>query len=68
MSKEFDVEEALRTSNFEKVSNWQKENIHRFGASKTADEIILEACGEPFTSTYYTDYLVNKYRTIYNLD
>lgn len=68
MSKEFDVEEALRTNNFEKVSNWQKEHIHRFGAAKTADEIILEACGEPFTSTYYTDYLVNKYRTIYNLD
>lgn len=68
MEKEIDVDTALRTNHFEIISQWLKENIHCYGASLTADEILLKATKEPFNPSYYIDYLINKFKTVYELD
>ena len=67
MEKEFNVEEALRNSDFDKISDWLKENIHQYGAYKSADEIMLDVTGEPFNPDYYINYLKDKYTKLYEL-
>lgn len=67
MQKAVDVEDALRGGDFQRISGWLKENVHQFGASKTADEILVAATGEPFNPDYYIDYLTNKYTDLYEL-
>lgn len=68
MEKQFDVKEALLTNHFEKITNWLKENVHHYAASKSMAEIVEEVSGEPFNPDYYTDYLIKKYKKLYNLD
>lgn len=67
MEQQIDVNEALRTSHFEIITNWLKENIHKYGARYSADEILIKATGEPFNPHYYIDYLKNKFKKVYNL-
>lgn len=68
MAEEIDVDEALRTGHFEAITEWQKENVHKHGASKTMREIVEEVSGKPFDPHIYTDYLKDKYTKLYNLD
>ena len=67
MEQQIDVNEALCTSHFEIITNWLKENIHKYGARYSADEILIKATGEPFNPHYYIDYLKNKFKKVYNL-
>lgn len=67
MQQDIDVEDALRKGEFKIISDWLKENVHRYGASLTADEILLKASGEPFNPEYYIDYLKNKFMKVYGL-
>ena len=68
MEKQFDVKEALLTNHFEKITNWLKDNVHHYAASKSMAEIVEEVSGEPFNPDYYTDYLIKNYKKLYNLD
>ena len=61
MSKDFDVEESLKSGTTAKVNEWLKEHVHKYGSSKYPDEILRLATGEDFNPDYYIDYLVNKY-------
>ena len=45
-----------------------QENVHHYAASKSMAEIVEEVSGEPFNPDYYTDYLIKKYKKLYNLD
>lgn len=65
MERQIDVDQALRAGDFQKISGWLKENIHQYGAEKTADEILRLATGEPFNPDYYIDYLTEKYSALY---
>ena len=65
ISKQINVEEALANNQFEVIANWLKENIHQYGGSLTADEIILKATGEPFNPDYYINYLKEKFTKLY---
>lgn len=68
LAKQIDVEECLRSNHFEKIADWLKENIHRFGAYKKADDVMKYATGESFDAQYYIDYLTKKYRALYELE
>lgn len=67
MEKQINVDQALRDGEFQKISGWLKENIHQYGAEKTADEIMRLATGEPFNPDYYISYLTQKYKALYQL-
>ena len=67
MEQDMDVEEALRSGAFEKISGWLKENIHQYGAFKDADELMMDVCGESFDPKYYIEYLKNKYAQLYQI-
>ena len=60
---------TLRINNnqFEIIRNWLKENIHTYGATLTADEILNKVTHESFNPQYYVDYLKEKYTKLYNI-
>jgi len=61
MNQDFNVENAISDNNIEKINNWLKERIHKFGATKAPKELILHATGEEFNPQYYIQYLRNKF-------
>ena len=67
MQKEINVHEVLRNGDFAIIQKWLQENIHQYGASLSADEVLLKATKEPFNPHYYIDYLKDKYTKLYNL-
>lgn len=67
MKKDINVEEALESHHFEIITNWLKEKVHHYGASKSMEEIIEEVSGEPFNPDYYVKYLKDKYTKLYKL-
>ena len=49
------------------IREWLRDRIWRWGRSKDSGELIEAACGEPFSPVYYTDYLTEKFSTLYRL-
>ena len=67
MNRDFDVEASLKDGTTQKINDWLREHIHRFGASMPPAEILKNATGEEFNPQYYVDYLIEKYSRIYEL-
>jgi len=67
LKKEVDVDACLRSGDFDLIKDWLTEHVHQYGLTKTADEIIQIASGEPFDAKYYAEYLKNKFSNLYNL-
>ena len=66
MKKELNVEEVFAEKDLTTVNEWLKEKVHKFGKSKTPQEILIMATGEPFNPKYYIEYLKEKYKKIYD--
>lgn len=58
---------ACATGDLAPVRSWLRDRIWRWGRAKDSAELIESACGEPFTTRYYTDYLVEKFSALYRL-
>ena len=67
MKKDLDYEKEISKDNLKAINEWLKEHIHKYGASKYPKEIIKIATGEDFNPNYYVDYLINKYKKIYDI-
>lgn len=61
MNKDLNVESVIENENMSIINYWLKENINKYGASKTTEEIIMLATGEKFNPKHYIDYLKNKF-------
>lgn len=59
--------DVLASGDLSPIRDWLGRNVWWFGRSKDPDDIIQDACGEPFSAKYYTDYLVEKFSAIYGL-
>jgi len=59
------LDDYLKSGNFQPINDYLKEHIHRFGKTKTTNEILLDMMGEDFNPQYYIDYLKEKYETLY---
>ena len=62
-----DWDTILSSGDLDLVRQWLKKRVWRFGRSKDPADIIAEATGEPLQTRYYTDYLIEKFTTIYDL-
>ncbi|MBL1225147.1 carboxypeptidase M32 [Enterococcus sp. BWR-S5] len=62
------VEDVLLSDNYAPIYNWMTENIHRFGASKKPNELIVAATGEELRSDYLIDYMKSIYFDVYQID
>ena len=62
-----DLDGACAAGNLAPIREWLRSRIWVHGRSKDAGELIEGACGEPFSATYYIDYLTEKFSGIYQL-
>ena len=62
-----DFEGACAAGDLAPVRAWLRDNIWHWGRAKDSGELIEAACGEPFSATYYTDYLTTKFSSLYRL-
>lgn len=67
LSEIIDIEKEISNGNFDIIRRWLRENIHKHGSLKMADEIIKNACGEGLSINNFLDYLNKKYSEIYKL-
>jgi len=67
LRESMDVDGYLRAGDYAPIKGWLSKNVHQYGLTKTADEIIRIATGKPFNAKYYTEYLKEKFTKLYNL-
>ena len=67
MKQNLDIDVAFGAEKLVDVNSWLKENVHQYGDYKKPEDILKDATGEEFNPKYYVEYLVNKYRKLYNL-
>ena len=66
MEREVDVWGAVSKGDLAPVTAWLKEKVHQYGSLLEPAQIVEQACGA-FDPTVYTDYLADKYLTLYGL-
>ncbi len=68
LRKQFpDFDDRLRSGDLVFLREWLRDNIHQFGRTYTASELIVRVTGEPLNPTYLTTYLRTKYGELYGL-
>ncbi|MEM4222204.1 MAG: carboxypeptidase M32 [archaeon] len=61
IEKDFNLDEAISSKNFEKIRSWLKEKIHSKGAVYPPKKLIRLSLKEKITSDYFENYLKKKY-------
>lgn len=59
------LDQYLEEGNFKPINDYLTEHIHRFGKTKTTNQILKDMMGEEFNPQYYIDYLKEKYTGLY---
>ena len=67
ISEGMDWSGLLAAADLAPIRAWLGERIWRHGRTKDSQELIRDACGEPFNVSYYADYLQKKYSALYGL-
>ncbi len=67
ISEGMDWEGTLASGNLAPVRDWLRSRVWHYGRSRDPKDIILTATGEPFVTHHYTDYLTQKFSSIYGL-
>jgi len=67
INKEFSIDEKLRKGQCMEITKWLNDKIHNMGSMKKPDEILELVTGEGLNAKYYTDYLKEKFSSIYDL-
>lgn len=62
------LDKYLLEGNLKSIIEYLNEHIHKYGITKTTNEIIVDMTGEPFNPDYYIKYLKEKFSKIYELD
>ncbi len=61
MNQKMPIEKLLLESDLSSIREFLKENIHKWGKTKTTNEMLMEITGEPLNAEYYITYLTEKY-------
>jgi carboxypeptidase Taq len=67
INKHPDIEDEIKTGQFDNIKTWLAENIHHYGRRFQADELIKRTCGEGLNSQVFIRYLKEKYYPLYDL-
>jgi carboxypeptidase Taq len=62
-----DFYDKIKRGEFLSIHRWLGEHIHQYGKLYTPTELIQKVTGEPLNAQYLTDYLEQKYSSVYNL-
>lgn len=61
IKKNMPFEEYLREGKLDKIREYLRDNIHRFGKKKSLEEILKDLTGEGLDSKYYIQYINDKW-------
>ncbi len=61
------IDDILAAGDIKKITNWLKENIHRYGATRISSEVLKEVCGQELSAKPLIRYFKEKYSKIYNI-
>lgn len=61
------LEEYLEEGNLTPIREFLRDSVHKYGKSKTVQEILKDMMNEEFNPDYYIKYLKEKYTEIYQL-
>jgi len=61
------LESEIEKGNTSPLLNWLRENIHAKGRFFTSEELCREVTGTGLEASYFINYLLEKYLSIYNL-
>ena len=61
-------EDYLKEGNLLPIREFLKAKVHKYGKSKTTNEILKEMTGEEFNADYYIKYLKEKYQNLYHIE
>ena len=67
MEKDLDIDKLLENNEFDKIKEWLRDHIHKYGALYDSQEIIKMCTGEEFDPNIYVDYLIDKYSKLYDI-
>lgn len=62
-----ELDAHIRDGDFEPVTEWLRSEIHQQGRRYTTPDLVEVATGEPYTATYFTEYVTEKYESLYGL-
>ena len=60
------LEQDLLNNDTSTLRNWLRSKIYRFGRKLTSEELCTTVCGKPLDIHQFLDYIVAKYKNIYN--
>lgn len=61
------IPREIAEGRFDTLHGWLAETIYRHGRTRTPDDIVVEATGQPMTTAPYLAYLRGKYGALYGL-
>ncbi len=61
------LEDKIAGGDLGTLREWLRENIHRVGRAKTADELVRELTGGPLSAEPFINYLEQKYGELYGI-
>lgn len=67
MNKDIDIDYLLEHKKFNKIIKYLKDNIQKHGALYNYDVLLQNYMSEGFDCKYYIEYLMKKYKKLYNI-
>ena len=61
------VEKHLLNGNLQVITEFLSTHIHKYGATKNTNELLMGMMNEDFNADYYIAYLKDKYTKLYNI-
>lgn len=68
MQTKMPVEEYLLAGNIAPITEFLNVHIHKYGATKNTNELLMAMMNEEFNADYYIAYLKEKYTNLYNIE
>ncbi len=65
MINELDLDQLIKDNNIKAINDYLKDKIHKYGGSKTPEELLLEVTKEEFNPKYYVKFLKEKYSKLF---
>ena len=67
LKEKYDIDKDIKKLDFKRIKEWLKNNIHKYGRTKKAEEIIKKATKKGLNSKDFLKYIEEKYKKIYNI-
>lgn len=67
MDKEIDIDSLLEKGKFSEITKYLKNNLQKYGALYNYNDLLKLCTNETFKPKYYIDYLVKKYKKLYDV-